>query len=131
MFNSFVGLRHGPQVFVNKECAVIAALSSEPYVRKYELDMLRELKAKKQGSGTLVICDRASAEIRDVASDIIELFPAGNAVDDDFRVMTDVMIGQILGTFACLRCGLKPDNPSVAGTINRVVQGVTIYEYKK
>ncbi len=131
MFNSFTGLRHGPQVFVNKECAVIAALSSDAYVRKYELDMLRELKAKKQGSATLVICDRATAEIRDLATDVIELFPGGNAVDDDFRVMTDVMVGQILGTFTCLRCGLKPDNPSVSGTINRVVQGVTIYEYKK
>ena len=129
MFNSFVGLRHGPQVFVNKDCAVVAALSSDPYVRKYELDMLKELKAKKQGCGTLVICDRATPEIKELSTQLVELFPDGKPVDDDFRVMTDVMVGQILGTFACLRHGLKPDNPSVAGTINRVVQGVTIYPY--
>ena len=131
MFNSFVGLRHGPQVFVNKDCAVIAALSGDAYVRSYEMDMLRELKAKKQGCGTLVICDKATSELRELSTAIVELFPAGGAVEDDFRIMTDTMVGQILGTFACLRCGLKPDNPSVSGTISRVVQGVTIYPYKK
>ena len=129
MFNSFVGLRHGPQVFINKECAVVAALSTNEYVRKFEIDMLRELKAKKQGCCTLIICDRATPEIKELGSSVVELFPQGQAVDDDFRVMTDVMVGQILGTFACMHCGLKPDNPSVSGTINRVVQGVTIYPY--
>ena len=131
MFNSFVGLRHGPQVFVNKDCVVVAALSSDAYVRKYEIDMLKELVAKKQGCGTLLICDRATAELRGLSTAIVELFPDGGGVEDDFRIMTDVMVGQILGTFACLRCGLKPDNPSVSGTISRVVQGVTIYPYKK
>jgi tagatose-6-phosphate ketose/aldose isomerase len=129
MFNSFVGLRHGPQVFCNKDCMIIAALATDKFVRKYELDMLRELKAKKQGGGTLMICAKADAEIRDLATDVVELFPNGNAVDDDFRIMSDVMVGQILATFKCMLCGLKPDNPSVSGTINRVVQGVTIYEY--
>jgi tagatose-6-phosphate ketose/aldose isomerase len=131
MYNSFVGLRHGPQVFVNKECAVVAALSSDAYVRKYELDMLRELSAKKQGcgEGPLVICDRATPEIGDLAGAVVELFPDGGTVDDDLRIMTDTMVGQILGTFTSLRCGLKPDNPSVSGTISRVVQGVTIYDY--
>ena len=131
MFNSFVGLRHGPQVFVNRDCAVVAALATDPYVRGYEIDLLKELKAKKQGCGTAIICDRATDEIRQLGNVIVELFPDGNAVDDDFRVMTDTMVGHILGTFASLRCGLKPDNPSVSGTINRVVQGVHIYPHPR
>ena len=28
-----------------------------------------------------------------------------------------------------LSLGLSPDNPNAAGTVNRVVQGVTIYPY--
>ena len=129
IFNSFVGLRHGPQVFVNSDCAVVAAVSSDPYVRQYELDLLRELKAKKQGCCMLILCARATDEIRQISSDVVELCDEGQTLDDDFRVMTDVMVGQILGVFACLRCNLKPDNPSTSGTINRVVQGVTIYPY--
>ncbi|MCL2647650.1 MAG: SIS domain-containing protein [Phycisphaerales bacterium] len=128
-FNSFVGLRHGPQVFVNKDCAVIATISSDPYVQQYELDMLRELKAKKQGLGSpLIICDEAITEIQDLSDTIIEL---DTAIDEALRVPVDVIVGQILGTFTCLRVGLKPDNPSTTGTINRVVQGVNIYPYQQ
>jgi tagatose-6-phosphate ketose/aldose isomerase len=126
MYNSFVGLRHGPQVFINKSTAVIAALSSDPYVQPYELDMLRELKTKNQGMATLAICTKATPELSTLATSIVS---PGIPLDDNFRILTDTLIGQLLGTFACLRCGLKPDNPSTAGTITRVVQGVTIYPY--
>ncbi|MCX7015207.1 MAG: SIS domain-containing protein [Candidatus Sumerlaeota bacterium] len=127
-FDSYLGLRHGPQVFVNAECVVVAALASDPRVRRYEIDMLRELQAKRQGCGTLLICDRADAELRGLASAVIELFPDGNPVADEHRVMTDVVVGQMLAVFKSLACGLKPDDPTPGGTIHRVVQGVAIYE---
>jgi tagatose-6-phosphate ketose/aldose isomerase len=127
-FDSFLGLRHGPQVFVNREAVVVAALASDPFVRRYEFDLLKELRTKKQGCGTLAICDRATPEIRGVADVVLELFPGEEPVHDDYRVMTDVVAGQMLAVFKSLNLGLKPDNPSPGGTINRVVQGVTIYE---
>jgi len=127
-FESFLGLRHGPQVFVDNSCVVIAGLASNPRVRRYEMDMLKEIRRKDQGMGTLVVCDRADAELREITEDIVELFPEGQKIDDQFRIMTDVAVGQILGTFKSMSLGLKPDCPSAAGVINRVVQGVTIYE---
>lgn len=127
-FESFLGLRHGPQVFIDDSCVVVASLSSDPLVRRYEMDMLRELKEKKQGMGTLVICDRADPALREITGHIVELYPEGQKVRDQFRIMTDVTVGQILGTFKSMSLGLKPDCPSPAGVINRVVQGVTIYE---
>ena len=92
-FESFLGLRHGPQVFVDETCAVIAGLSSDPSVRRYEMDMLRELREKKQGMATLVICDRAGDDLRAITEFIVELYPNGDAVDDQFRIMTDVAVG--------------------------------------
>lgn len=127
-FESFLGLRHGPQVFVDEKCVVIAGLSSNPSVRRYEMDMLRELKQKNQGMATLLVCDRADDEIRSITEYIVELFPGGHVADDQFRIMTDVTVGQILGTFKSMNLGLKPDCPSASGVINRVVQGVTIYD---
>lgn len=127
-FESFLGVRHGPQVFINSECAVVAAISSDPKVRRYELDLLQELKRKGQGAAVLVICDQACERVRETASHVVELFPAEAPVPDAFRVMTDVAVGQLLGMFKSLDCGLKPDSPSASGVINRVVQGVTIYE---
>lgn len=127
-FDSFLGLRHGPQVFVNDACVVVASLSSAPYPRRYEMDMLRELRTKQQGCGVLVTCDRANDDTRSLADVVVELYPDGNAVDDDYRIMTDVVVGQVLATFKSMAVGLKPDAPSENGTINRVVQGVTIYD---
>jgi tagatose-6-phosphate ketose/aldose isomerase len=37
------------------------------------------------------------------------------------------MLGQLLGLFASLRCGLKPDQPSPTGAITRVVQPIKLY----
>lgn len=128
-YDTFLGLRHGPQVFVDDECAVVAALSAACYPRLYEIDMLKELRAKRQGCGTLIICDRADSALRRLGDTVVELFPAGKPVHDDFRVMTDVVVGQILAVFKSMALGLKPDNPSPGGTINRVVKGVRIHRF--
>jgi len=128
-FDSFLGLRHGPQVFVNGECVVVASLSSNPSVRRYERDLLRELRDKKQGIGTLVICGRAEREIRDLASAVIELYPVEEPLDDDYRVLTDIVACQILAVFKSVELGLSPDNPSPDGIINRVVEGITVYPW--
>jgi tagatose-6-phosphate ketose/aldose isomerase len=128
-FDSFLGLRHGPQVFVNGECVVVASLSSNPSVRRYERDLLRELRDKKQGIGTLVICGRAEREIRDLASAVIELYPVEEPLDDDYRVLTDIVACQILAVFKSVQLGLSPDNPSPDGIINRVVAGITVYPW--
>jgi tagatose-6-phosphate ketose/aldose isomerase len=129
-FDSFLGLRHGPQVFVNGECVVVASLSSVPAVQRYERDLLKELKAKKQGIGTLVLCAKADKEIRELSDAVIELFPSTEPLEDDYRVLTDIVAGQILATFKSIHLGLSPDNPSPDGIINRVVAGVRLYPWK-
>jgi tagatose-6-phosphate ketose/aldose isomerase len=126
-FDSFLGLRHGPQVFVNAECVVVAGLSTDPGVRVYELDMLRELKQKKQGCGILVICAKTDSEVKGVADAVIELYPSEDSLEDDYRVLTDVVACQILATFKSISLGLSPDNPSPDGIINRVVEGIVIH----
>lgn len=127
-FDSFLGLRHGPKVFVTNKCVVIAAVSSNPDVRRYEADLLREIRLEKLGAGTMIICAKKTDDIAESADLFIELYPDTEPVDDAFRVATDVCAGQILALFKCIAFGLGPDNPSTGGTINRVVKGVTIYE---
>jgi len=39
----------------------------------------------------------------------------------------DVMVGQLLALFRCLQEGLRPDSPSEAGVIRRVVQSFTLH----
>jgi tagatose-6-phosphate ketose/aldose isomerase len=41
--------------------------------------------------------------------------------------VTDVIAGQLLALFRCLAMGLRPDAPSTANVINRVVEDFALY----
>src|SRR5258708_1627300 len=56
MAETYLGLRHGPMSFVRTNTVVICLLSNDPWNRRYEVDLVRELRSK--GLGYLVgICD--------------------------------------------------------------------------
>jgi tagatose-6-phosphate ketose/aldose isomerase len=46
---------------------------------------------------------------------------------DDNMPVLDVIVGQLLAFFRCLKEGLQPDSPSSDGVINRVVQEFTVH----
>ena len=48
-------------------------------------------------------------------------------VDDEDLPVLDVIVGQLLAFFRCLKEGLRPDSPSEAGVIRRVVQSFTLH----
>ena len=124
---TFLGLRHGPRVFVDRECLVVASVSRDMHRRRYETDLLRDLRAARQGRYTLALCDHVTPDLNGLADEILALAPTGVDLIDDLRVVTDVIVGQLIGLFASLKLGLKPDAPSASGVINRVVSGVHIY----
>jgi tagatose-6-phosphate ketose/aldose isomerase len=128
LYDSFLGLRHGPQAALRDKALVVYMMSSEPYARQYEIDLLRENRAKHLGRQHIVIMDKQTPEVAALSDAIIELDPDGTlAIPDALRPPVDVILGQLLGLFASLEKGLKPDTPSRTGVISRVVQGVTIY----
>jgi tagatose-6-phosphate ketose/aldose isomerase len=56
------------------------------------------------------------------------LAPAATAaIPDAYRPALDVIFGQLLGLFASIHAGLKPDVPSPNGAISRVVPELSIY----
>ncbi len=132
MADTFLGVRHGPEAVINDKTLVVYMLSSEPYVRKYEVDLMKEIKDKKLGMTKVVVCDKASKEVVECVDQVIEFNGEGRFnVPDSCRPIMDVTVGQMLGLFRSLAFGLKPDNPSVKGVINRVVKGVKIYITKQ
>jgi len=140
-YESYLGLRHGPQVFVNAECLVIAYVSSDPRARVYELELLRELRAKKQGLYVLAVCDHDDGGLAATVEEVFEIDPQGTMAAaaaacgarpeelDSFFAPSHLAVGQMLATAASLDHGLKPDSPSESGIIHRVVQGVTIFPW--
>ncbi len=121
-----LGLRHGPMSSVDGQTLFVAFLSSEARRRGYELDLLREIDRKRLGRVRAVVTARGSEDVAALADyylslDCVDDFP------DHYRPVLDVMLGQLVGLFASMRCGLKPDQPSPSGTITRVVQPIKLY----
>jgi tagatose-6-phosphate ketose/aldose isomerase len=127
MSQSFLGLRHGPLSFLDRQTLVVAYLASDALTRAYEADLLGELRNKGLCATIAVTGFALTREVLDATDVALELGGAGNAPPDALRPPLDVIFGQLLGLFCSMEAGLKPDTPSPSGAISRVVSHVTIH----
>lgn len=121
--DSPLGFRHGPKTIVNERTLVVMFVSNDPYTRQYDLDLLHELRRDGRAARVLALSAQPLQGPDDVlveglaeASDLALAFPC-------------IVFAQRHALLQSLRLGLSPDNPSVSGTVNRVVRGVTIHPY--
>jgi len=121
-----LGLRHGPLSSLDGQTLLVAFLSSGARRRGYELDLLREIDRKRLGRVRAVITAGRCEDTASLVDHCLSL-NCGDNFPDHFRPVLDVMLGQLLGLFASIQCGLKPDQPSPTGTITRVVGAIKMY----
>lgn len=126
-FDSSLGFRHGPKSFVNEKAVVFVFVSNQPYTRRYDLDMLNELRQDNIAS---FICAIEVDGDMNYVGDTFLFDSDARTVPDAYLSLPYVMVGQTLALFASIKVGNTPDTPSPSGTVNRVVKGVTIHEYK-
>ncbi|HTO22433.1 MAG TPA: sugar isomerase, partial [Spirochaetia bacterium] len=108
---------------------LVIALSQDSCRRAYEVDLLREIRQKGIGRKTVIVSGGA-ARLEPAEADLADAaFDSGpaEAVTDSILAPLVAVTGQLLGLFVSLEAGLRPDNPSPGGVINRVVQGVRIH----
>jgi tagatose-6-phosphate ketose/aldose isomerase len=121
-----LGLRHGPLSSVDGQTLFVAFLSSEARRRGYELDLLREIDRKRLGRVRALVTAGGGEDVLSLADYCLSL-DCGAMFPDYYRPVLDVMLSQLIGLFASMRCGLKPDQPSPSGTITRVVAPIQLY----
>ena len=124
-----LGFRHGPKTIVNGSTLVVAFLSNDPYTRQYDLDLLRELR--RDGVAGRVLCLTARSEEPE-SRDTVMLDAAGlraGTFTDLELCLPYAAFAQTLALLRSLSLGLSPDSPNAAGTVNRVVQGVSIHPF--
>src|SRR5262249_8726070 len=124
---SYLGLRHGPMSAITDQTLVVAFLSSDPVVRAYEMDLIRELDRKKLGSRRLIVGSDVPRDLAPGPRESIVDGAAGGAIGDEDLVLIDVLVGQLLAFFRCVSAGHRPDSPSSEGVISRVVSGFEIH----
>ena len=121
MNETTLGLRHGPMSSLNSETLFVGFISRDDRRRRYDLDLLNEIRGKG-AVRTIVAIGYA-----DSASDSSLYCEAFGRLDDAYRPAVDVIFSQMLGLFSSIELGLQPDSPSPNGLISRVVEKFAIY----
>jgi len=120
-----LALRHGPMAALDRDTLFVSLVSSQAQRRQYELDLLREVASKDIVGIRVAVATDPDLLRADV--DFVLTPGTKELVPDLYRPVLDVIFGQLLGLFASIHSGLKPDVPSPNGVISRVVQNIDIH----
>lgn len=122
-YDTPLGFRHGPKSVINDKTLIVVLKNNQTYPKYYDEDLIRELLSERKENKVLVLCNDH------VADDSIYF---GRAIKNNVILgMQYLAFGQILALKKSLSLGITPDNPCPTGEVNRVVKGVTIYQFKE
>jgi len=125
-FDSPLGFRHGPKTFINERTLVLVFVSNDPLTRKYDHDLIDELRRDGRAARVIEITARPRHDAHDT------LLVPGMAEAADVELLWPyIAIAQLYAFHQSRTLGLSPDNPNKEGTVNRVVQGVRLYPLVK
>jgi putative AgaS family sugar isomerase len=123
--DSPLGFRHGPKAVLNDETLAVVFASADPYTRRYDLDIVAELKRSLGDEHVLVVTAGSGADHDALRLDGLD------GLDDGFAAVAAIVPAQILALSFGLAVGTTPDNPFPNGDVNRVVKGVRIHEFAR
>jgi tagatose-6-phosphate ketose/aldose isomerase len=126
-FDSPLGFRHGPKTFINDRTLVVVFVSNDALTRKYDHDLLDEVRRDGRAARVVEISTRARA---DLARDTLLVHGMADAADVEL-LWPYIAVAQLYAFHQSRTLGLSPDNPNKEGTVNRVVQGVRLYPLVK
>lgn len=106
---------------------VIGFVSNDPYTRRYDLDVLEEIREDAIAVDTLALQQQGSEGFGGHCFDL----DSSVLLPDAYLAFPLVFIAQTIALLSSIKVNNLPDTPSATGTVNRVVQGVKIYHYFK
>ena len=122
-FDSPLGFRHGPKSVLDADTLAVVYVSTDPYTRRYDLDIIAELRSQLGADAVRVI---SAVPVPDEYGAALVL-PGLDDLPDALVALPYLVFGQYLALFTSLDYGKTPDNPFPSGEVSRVVRGVTIY----
>lgn len=130
MHESSLGFRHGPKSILNDKTIVVLFISEDSHTRKYDMDILREISSDPSELKVVALTDKSDKQIEELADWVVPVSLEKPELSSDFDLsLLYVIFAQVFAMKKSLQLGITPDNPSPEGRINRVVEGVTIYNY--
>lgn len=122
VFDSSMGLRHGPKSFIDTHTAAFIFCANVAYTRQYDLDLYHEVKA-----------DGIADKITLIGQNVPEGFIYDDAAElrEAYLVFPAFAFAHVVAINASILVNNTPDTPSASGTVNRVVKGVTIHSLRE
>jgi tagatose-6-phosphate ketose/aldose isomerase len=124
--DSPLGFRHGPKTIINDDTLVFLFESNDPLTRRYDLDLAHELRRDARAKRVISISTQSDPACPPQDQ---MLLPELAGADEMDLMPAFVMFAQLYAFQRALQMGNSPDSPSASGTVNRVVQGVTIHPF--
>jgi len=122
-----LGFRHGPKTIVDPDTLVAVFLSNDPYTRRYDLDLLAEIRRDGRARRVMALSGRPDPVLDQ--TDLI--VPGGENAGDAELAFPYVVFAQMIAFHTSLELGLTPDNPNPEGLVNRVARGVAIHPFEE
>ena len=122
-FDSPLGFRHGPKSVLDADTLVVVYVSTDPYTRRYDLDIIAEIRAQLGQDAVTVLSTQPIPAEHGPAI----VLPGLDGLDDPRVALSYLVFAQYLALFTSLEYDKTPDNPFPSGEVSRVVRGVTIH----
>ena len=129
VFDTPMGLRHGPKSVINSTTLTVVYLSDDPYTRQYEYDIIKEMSPERKGNKIMVVSSKDD-DIKAYADYFIS-FDNGCDLPNVLCGLEYITVAQTIAIYKSLKLGFTPDNPCPSGEVNRVVKGVILYPYTR
>lgn len=113
-----LGFRHGPKSLVQNDTLIVLMGTANAYTARYEQDLYQELVRDNKAKKVLWL----GATSGQISANFCQL-------DDVARIFPYLVFAQCYAFYSSLHLGYTPDNPCPTGEVNRVVQGVVLYDY--
>ncbi len=129
-FDAPTGFRHGPKTVINDETITIHFLSNQEYSLKYDLDFVKELIGEKKKN---IVVTVKPADIKQLVIgedyEVIYTIPKELPTNSEMiAYINSLIFSQLLSMAKSLEKGYITDNPCLRGSVNRVVQGIVVYD---
>lgn len=128
MFDTPLGFRHGPKSIIDDSTLVVVYVSNDDYTYKYELDLIKEISSERKGNKLAIVSGNSHSELAPLA-DYFYSYDLDNTFNNVELGLAYITFAQALSVFKSLSMKITPDNPCPSGEVNRVVKGVTLYNY--
>lgn len=129
-YDAATGFRHGPKTVVNDETLTVHFISNKPYTRQYDVDFIKEMIAQRN-KNTIVSVKAESFKTCVSGEDYEVIYSMPKELPGDTVMGTyihSLVFCQLLSMHKSLEKHFKTDSPCEKGGVNRVVQGIIIYE---